>query len=500
MRNSNTLIMNTKTLSFVVWALALFMVACSDKSSYTNVIPKESSVVVSVDLMQMAEKGELTAADGKLLAKALCKFFSEEIGNQEEMINKVVANPDESGLDFRKNVYFFDNPKSECAGILASVSDYDRLTELTRFLVDHKVCESFAEEEGIRYSSINKGAFIAYNDETFLVLLAFTSLSPDKFRELALEWMNNEKENSYTVTEEFAGITSAKADVAMAMTMDNILKDKFQKPSFMPQMYSMLIPQNVSLEDMVGMYALNFDKGKIQLDMEMLYKSDEAKEFAKMQERIYAGKLKGKFLDRIQGNAIMYLAGTCNGQEIYSLLMKNELVKSRLDDSKMPVDLKTVLGSLNGEVVLAVAEGQTFPQIAMYAEVNDDAILKELDAYKDALDIAKVKYGVEDNVLYISNMETPVSGQSLEDTGIVSNSDGKIVYLTIDIKALGNILKSFASGFEALFLSMMSQYVKSYTMYSDDVMNNSRMILCTVNEEENVLKQIVDAGRKNYGM
>ena len=97
-------------------------------------------------------------------------------------------------------------------------------------------------------------------------------------------------------------------------------------------------------------------------------------------------------------------------------------------------------------------------------------------------------------------MESPESGKSLEDTGMAADSNGKVMYFTVDFKSLSHLFNVLGGGMEAQQMCIVAEYVKSFTMYFDNTMNNSHMILCTTNEDVNVMKQIVDLSKKMSGM
>ena len=487
--------MKSKVLVFFVLALTFFMAACTDSDVYTNVIPNDASLVISANFKQMAEKGELTSEDGKMLADNFVNSIRKELSETEaEIFNKVLANPEETGLDLQKNIYIFATPKMEYSAVLASVSDYEKLNTLTDVLVSQNVCGTFAEENGFRSSVVNDKSVMIYNDKVFLVVFSESEkeTSSDKLKEIALGWFSNEKNNSYVVTEEYKKLSVSKADIVIAGSLVCI-------PEEQARLLTMNLPQNISLKDIAGVFAINFEKGKLQIDIESLYKSDEAKEQVKKSEKVYAGKIRGKFLDKFVSNSMFYGSFTCDGEELYSMLMENEIFKYQLESARMPFSLEKVLGSLDGEISIAIAKGEALPQIALYAEVDNDDILKELKDYEAALKLAQIKYGVEDDSFFISNMKEPKSGESFDDVESGKASKGKLAYLTIDFKALSDVVKLLGGRSQARQIDMVAGYLKSITMYNDDT-SHSHIIFSATDSETNVLKQIVDNCKKMSGI
>lgn len=485
--------MKTRYLFYAVFLLALFLTACTDGNLYTNVIPKDASIVASVNLQQMAEKGELTGEDGKAFAEILGKSTKGELNEKEmEIFNNVLTNPKESGLDLQKNVYLFATPKIEYSGLLFAVSDVDKFAILSGLLVSQNVCEPFIEENGCHFSNVDNKTLVMYNDNVFLTVFSEKSSTPDKLREVAFSWIANSEENSYVITDEFKVMSKSKADIAIAGSLDCL-------PEEQAQIFRIAMPKGIDLKDMAGVFAMNFEKGKLQVDIETIFKSDAAKELAKQQQKIYDGNLKGKFLDKFLDNSIMYLGFTCNGKEAYSVLMENEILKSQIDEAGLPFDFQKVIESLDGEIAMALAIGKPIPQIALYAEVDNDDIIDELDDYKKALDLVQMKYGVEDGVLYLSNMVKPESGKSLEDKDWSNDSKGKLTYFTMDFSILADIMKQLSGSSQAQQVGLVAEYLKSMTMYNDDV-THSHIVFNATDADTNVLKQIVDFAKKTSGL
>lgn len=82
--------MKIKILYVTLCVMTIFMVSCTENNEYTKVIPKYASMVISADLQQMAEKGEIEAGDGKMLVESFSKSIKVEMTQKElEVFDKV---------------------------------------------------------------------------------------------------------------------------------------------------------------------------------------------------------------------------------------------------------------------------------------------------------------------------------------------------------------------------------------------------------------------------
>ena len=100
----------------------LFMAACSPKTEYTHALPKNASVVVAMELDEMAEKAGLNGASGQQAVsklKALVKGGLQ--GEAAQLAERIIDQPSESGLSFDDKVYLFATPHAEAFAILAKV-------------------------------------------------------------------------------------------------------------------------------------------------------------------------------------------------------------------------------------------------------------------------------------------------------------------------------------------------------------------------------------------
>lgn len=480
--------MKTKILSVTLCVMTIFMVACTNNDEYTKVIPKYASMVISADLQQMAEKGEIEAGDGRMLVEGFSKSIKVEMTQKElEVFDKVLSNPKEYGLDLGKKVYYFVTPEFEYNAILSSVSDYDKLKKLTDTFVSQHICEPFVEKDGICSSVLNEESIIIYNDKAFLLLSTMKDVSLDKMKEKAEEWLSNETSESYTITEEFSRMESSDVDIKLAVSLDCMSGDQVRT------IFKKTLPLGIDLKDIGYLFFVNFEKGQLKVDIENLCKTDETKAQFDKYKNVIAGKLKGRFLNKMVGSSLFYASASFDGSELCKMIVENKTLKSSLDSLEIPVDLKNVLSSVNGEFAVAVAPDGLLPQIAIYAEVDKDDILKEVEVYKMALDIANIRYGIDDGVFYMTNMDTSKSDESLADSKFGIDSKGKIMYFTVDFKALSDMLGLVDK--DVVIVKIISEYLKSVTVYKDDILS-SRFIYTSTDSKTNVLKQIIDLVRK----
>lgn len=481
--------MKTKFLNAMVWVTALFFAACSSKGDYTCAIPSDAALVASADVQQLVEKSGITGEEGKVLTDQLMKSVRSDVSEQEAaMIEKILADPAESGLDLREKVYAFMVSDMEYAAVLAAVDNRDKVTEMVNMLAGHEVCEPVAEETDYSYTTVDRKSLLAYNETAFLLLNGGSKFDTEELKAKAAALLANEKANSFISTDKFDKMQKAKGDIALSFSLDCLPREELK-------LLQMNMPQGVDPKDVTAVSALHFEKGKVLLDVETLY-NPEIKDMIAQQEKVYGDKLKGKFLEKFPKESMTYLACSVNGEEAYKVIMQNEMVKRELRNARLPFDLEKVLKSLNGEMAFAMAAGKSMiPQFGIYAEVANDDILKEMNPFKQMLAAAGMEYGVKDDVFYVSNIKEGSLESTLDDCDWAGDSKGKLTYFVSDFQAVADFVRLGMNPSQAASLNMVANTLKVFTGYSEDV-THFHAVLTMVDTKTNSLKQFVDIAKK----
>lgn len=90
------------------WMMLLvgIMASCASGDNYESALPKDAALVVSVNLASMAEKSGLAGEEGTAVVQKLGDALKSGMQGSEQLIDKMMDDPDESGIDFRKDMYF----------------------------------------------------------------------------------------------------------------------------------------------------------------------------------------------------------------------------------------------------------------------------------------------------------------------------------------------------------------------------------------------------------
>lgn len=477
--------MKTKVLSVIGVVMMLVFAACSGEKDYVNVIPADVSLVASFDLEQLVENCELSEADYDKLKSEVGKAVKDGMdAKQIAVIDRIMADLLESGIDFRKKAYLFAMPEAKEAGILFAVSDKGKLDALM-----DAMDETLEEADGCRYMMPDGKSVLIY-DESALLLAVASAETSEALRQKVFGWMGG-KGASYAATEEFRKLEAAEGEIAMVTSLD-----------IMPQQYKMMgamsLPQGVELKDIKNLVSLCFEKGELVMDIEALYLTDAVRNMAEDQKKVYGGKVTDKFFGKFPADAMVWLGLNMNGKELYTYLLNNPVVGPQLQQAGMPVDAGKIMSAIDGEIAFGMWEEQGEPLFSFYAEVNNDDFLSDLDAFKFLFDKQHIRFGIEDNVFYLTNGREEEPEKTLADAAWADEADGRLAFGVMNIRSYATLMSVLSPDSVAVATAMADAF--DYVMMYSDGYDRSRLVLAMKDKDTNVLKQWIDLAKKMNGL
>ena len=84
----------------------LLLASCTDGSKYVLALPDDAALVASVNLKTLSQKAGLNDEKEKSVARKLKAVLGSDLSSQE-LVDKIIQNPSESGNALEDNIYFF---------------------------------------------------------------------------------------------------------------------------------------------------------------------------------------------------------------------------------------------------------------------------------------------------------------------------------------------------------------------------------------------------------
>lgn len=490
-----------KWMGGLALGMTLMLASCGEKNPYTNALPKDAATVVSLDVKEMAEKCAFDKQTQQSMATVMKSSFK---GKADALVDKIMENPEESGLRLTDRVYFFAMPQSEMGGLLVRMADKDKLEKLMGLLQEQGQCEAPTDGDGCRWT-VGGDALMAWTEHAFLMLAA--NGNPKDLQHQASMWLRQKDGEGYSGTPDFGKLKKADEDIAMVASL-NIMPKQYLS------MATMGLPADLKLQDLKTFSTLDFQDGKAVLEVEMMTENKVYKDLLKKQEEV-TGPIKGSYLETFPANTVGWLSAHVDGAKAYELLRENPTVRQELDNSMMPLDFEAIFKAVDGDVALAMPEMSFSPGFILYADVKNSEFMRTfedlkpmlamtngqmrlLDKGKDAYQFvavdgsalgmgrgpASIWLGVKDKRFYLTNRESligsEVKGQTLEDCSWAKDVKGKLFYMNVNFQAIATALPQLP------YVGMLD-----YLTIESEGTTKARMVLQMKNKKDNVLKQLV---------
>lgn len=514
-----------------VWNYALLVVlvllaACSEKNEYTRVIPQDASVVGSFQVSSLVQKSGLTESVDKATLDKMKKNVTQGLAAEEaKVLEDILNNPSESGIDFKKPIYFFIQPDGETSGVVACVQNSDKLHDLVDVLAGQQMCAQLEEKDGASWTESGK-LVLAFTDEA--LLMGSGRMKSEELKAQMKGWLNNPKERSFAATDEYKSMSEANADMAFVNGLDLM-------PVELRSMMQAALPEGAKLSDIRMLTAVRFENGKMVADMQTIYKNKELRKMAETQMAAL-DKLNDKYMDAYPENTFCWMALRGNGAKLYEQLDKQKVFGSALMSMPFDIDLKPVFEAVDGTVTLGMNMlDEKIPQVSLFAEVKNadflQALINQLKPIismagrsmrlvptgKDSYELqladgsqfgmgqgpTSICIGVRDKRFYLTNdkllLNEGVKGNSLVKAPWASEVSGKRFFMALSISSVRDLILSEVPRYSRGIAGQVVDNFSYLTVEAKDA-EHTTFTVSSKDEKTNVLKQWMDLGLKLSGM
>ena len=406
--------MSKKILKSILFIGILFLASCSPKTEYTHALPKNASIVVGMELDQMANKAGLNGSEGEKVVKKLKTLMKGGLqGDAAQLAERIIDQPSESGLSFDDKVYLFATPHAEALAILAKVTDEGKLETLMNVLQKESIATPLREESGCRWTQVG-GALCAFNNGTFL-LLQPSKGDASGMKGTLLSLMRQKEGEGFASLPEFTKIEAPGNDIASVVNLSAV-------PYELTTPLRMGLSADIRLEDIKYFVSANFEPGKVMMNAESLISNPKILGFFDTMDKVIQ-PIQGKYLDYYQGNTLLWASGRIDGKELYHMLCQNPTIKQALDNPLLPVDVEYIFSSIQGDFAVGRSTLYT-DNYLIYADVTNSDFLKTFEDLRPMLALTggqivldnvgvneyvlrtyegNYYFGVKNNRLYVTN-------------------------------------------------------------------------------------------------
>jgi len=329
-----------KKFHLLLLIMVVAVLASCSNNDYLNVIPKEATVVVSVDMASIAKKGDLGNSDLKALFSETTNTLKKE---DQEKIKQFMEDPREMGIDFLSPIYVFKTP-TQYVGVTMKISDDDKFGEFLDVLRSNGTCSKVSENDGLMSGTLSDCDF-AYNDNTFALLFPLGQNSKAANKAALKEMFAQDKENSFVSTDAYDKMSDEKGEVLVYANMKALPEKYYPLQAFGIK--------NVRPGDVEMYMSALCEDGKMTLAFEMEGKTDAAK---KILEDSYKNmhKIEGRYINTLTDNSILWYCAGVKGEEYIKTLKNSPQVKELFLLADRAIDVEKILGAVDGDVALTL--------------------------------------------------------------------------------------------------------------------------------------------------
>lgn len=478
-------------ISLTLVAAVVFLMSCSKKQSdYVNVIPGDAQVVTGINVYSLLDKSG--ALDNKTLQEQLKQEIASGLNSgQQELFGKIVADPEEAGIDLKSNMYMWlDDVNMGTGGFVMAVKDKEKLMNVLNSVLDGE--NLFTESDGYMRAS-DKDFAVAFN-ERMLVACTSKSASQKDTKAIVDECLKRTADQSIVSQKEFKKKMDASNDMLFYVSMDMLYANSnMQLPSGFP----------INKSKVVG--TLNVEKDRVSCDVNTVI-DDSMKDMYK-QWMSNVDKVSGKFMKYFKDNALGVFFFNVNGAEVYKSIKQYPELENMYKDAFKGVDMEKLFSALDGEIAMGVNAMSVIPEVLVCAEVENEDIVNMLNEEFNGRKVADGKYvanvamvtlyyGMDGKTFYMSvssdNSEGPKTQKpDFTDCKYSSNVKGSYGYFGLNVRQMmmlpyaGMLKGNMGEGMFNLLNNM-----EYFEVYSEDY-TNAKMVLYT-GGKDNILKQLVD--------
>ena len=131
--------------------LSLILSGCSKQSKeYTDVIPKDVQTLFSLNIKSLFDKTGVTGQDVDVMKQDFIAAISTGMSiHSMEQIQRILTNPEKSGIDFEVPIYLFFNDDMSYVCLVNKVSNATDLRATLDIMKEEKLFQQY--EKGSNY-------------------------------------------------------------------------------------------------------------------------------------------------------------------------------------------------------------------------------------------------------------------------------------------------------------------------------------------------------------
>ena len=402
--------------SVVVLALAgviAFWVLRGSSDGYLQALPKDATALVRLDFKAFVDDVDLSATE-------LIELYRKSL--QQD-------NAEQLGIDVKSPIYAFTSSAGSL-GLLAAVSNKDDFTSYLERLAEEGNASEIIHQRGYEWVAIDQQWLLAFDNKKALIMGPAVGSEQDQLRNEMARLLEQDQAESGLQSPLYTALKQKDEPLTVVLSPELVLESGWAKDSGIPQLLQAL---NVySSEDALLLLALEADDNELQLDIDVLAKSEAVKEKMDRVEE-FMRPIKGSLIDHTHADNVAWLTANIEGNKLLGLLRSNPSVRTSLVALNLVIDLDRIISAVDGDLAIELtnvtpAENErydinfSFDKLGVVAKVTNSDFLSDATSWGSELlkwDVKKLGdsdyvlnitptplyFGVNHNIFYIGDQQ-----------------------------------------------------------------------------------------------
>ena len=485
---------------FLPLLLVVMLFSSCDKSDYVDAVPKNASLVVEVNMADIATKGGI--AKSKLLASVKSKLDYVVSGDDKAKIIELFDNPEKIGIDFTMPVYAFN--ASGSFGIAARLSDESSFEDFIKILANQGLAVQPTERDGAKWVSLLDELDMVYKDDVLLITMPLESDGSAMNKRNAASWISQDADDSFTATDSYERMQETEGDVVAYFNVDQ----------YAGKLKSLMF-KDLHNADVSALASLSFDNGCAKMKAS-LYTDDPKAKAAIEEYGKNMRKIKGQYIDSPMEDFMAWFCCNVDGNWLLPILKGDKDIKSLMFMVERGIDIEQIVKSIDGDLALTVPKMNPADETAGFdfmatAELKNTDFLADVDSWKASMKDyglsmqqtgrnqyelltgdSKINWGVDSKELYFATENAYKLNAFSGRSTLLKEQADKIkdsrAYLYVNLASLPMVELSQLMGVGHEY-SFVFANLKAFTFSMKDA-SEFEASLMLKNSKENFLKQI----------
>ncbi|MCR5313326.1 MAG: DUF4836 family protein [Bacteroidaceae bacterium] len=374
-------------------AVFALLTSCS-KSDYKNVIPKEALCVVSVNIAEMAKKGDFSSSSFHKMAEDV--ISQKSLDQNMNSVKDIFKDPEKMGIDFTEPIYMFV-VSNQFVCMTMKVHDEGDVDGFVDELKSQGKVSGVKEKDGLKRGLILDGISYAYNDAILLLVGSLDGSSVKTVNNVIDKFMTLKDDEMFINADEYSKFAENESSDMSAFIDYRKVFSAYLATTDKSVLTSVLKDGMLSNALDVNIYAkVNFLDGKAEMNTESVCTSEKSKKiYAEFGDNLH--KIEGRYMNLFNENAYTYGCAGINGKYILDYMKKNKSALLLLLGRY--IDVEQIIRQVNGDIAFNVQNvqllnlmlGSKAGEFTFKCHVSDTKFMNDVPDWQKTLS----EYGIQ---------------------------------------------------------------------------------------------------------